>query len=182
MAHFAVGFLALGLLALVLAGPAWVALLLVIPVMLSALVIRLPHSRRRDTVTARSLLGSETVALGRHRRPAIRQVLLGVRASQGRPGTAASRGDVRDTAPAHRGQRRPRAQPVRLAGYASGLPPLRSTHAATPAPIPSSSAMNEPTNGRLAQPRPASNPYRPGPVRMIAATAHARKTCIHGRR
>ena len=38
MAHFAVGFLALGLLALVLAGPSWFALLLVIPVVLSTLV------------------------------------------------------------------------------------------------------------------------------------------------
>ena len=47
MAHFAVGFLALGLLALVLAGPAWVALLLVIPIMLSAMVIRMPHSGRQ---------------------------------------------------------------------------------------------------------------------------------------
>lgn len=62
MAHFAVGFFALGLLALVLAGPSWVALLLVIPVMLSMSVIRYRTIADRDTVTARSLLGSESVA------------------------------------------------------------------------------------------------------------------------
>ena len=61
MAHFAVGFLALGLLALVLAWPAWVALLLVIPVILSASIIRYRTVADRDTVTARTLLGSQTV-------------------------------------------------------------------------------------------------------------------------
>jgi membrane protein implicated in regulation of membrane protease activity len=61
MAHFAVGFLALGLLALVLAGPAWVALVLVIPVTLSALVIRYRTVADQNTVTARTLFGSETV-------------------------------------------------------------------------------------------------------------------------
>jgi hypothetical protein len=62
MAYFAVGFLALGLLALVFAGPAWFGLLLVIPVMLSALIIRYRTVADRDTVTARTLLGSETVS------------------------------------------------------------------------------------------------------------------------
>jgi PH (Pleckstrin Homology) domain-containing protein len=62
MAHFAVGFLALGLLALVFAGPTWVAVLLVIPVILSALVIRYRTVADRDTVTARTLLDSETVS------------------------------------------------------------------------------------------------------------------------
>jgi hypothetical protein len=61
MAHFAVGFFALGMLALVLSGPAWVPLLLVIPVILSAYIVRLRTVADRDTVTARSLLGSETV-------------------------------------------------------------------------------------------------------------------------
>jgi len=61
MAHFAVGFLALGLLTLVLAGPAWVALLLVVPIMLSALVIRCRTVANSETVTARSLVSSETV-------------------------------------------------------------------------------------------------------------------------
>jgi hypothetical protein len=62
MAHFAVGFLALGLLALVLAGPEWVALLLVIPVMLSVFIVRYRTVADRDTVTARTLLGSQTVS------------------------------------------------------------------------------------------------------------------------
>jgi hypothetical protein len=62
MAHFAVGFLALGLLASVLAGPPWVALLLVVPVMLSVAIIRYRTVAYADTVTARSLVGSETVA------------------------------------------------------------------------------------------------------------------------
>jgi PH (Pleckstrin Homology) domain-containing protein len=62
MAHFAVGFLALGMLALVLAGPEWVALLLVIPVMLSVVIVRYRTVADRDTVTARTLLGSQTVS------------------------------------------------------------------------------------------------------------------------
>jgi ethanolamine transporter EutH len=62
MAHFAVGFLALGLLALVLAGPSWVALVLVIPVVLSALIVRYRTVADRDTVSARTLLASHTVA------------------------------------------------------------------------------------------------------------------------
>jgi hypothetical protein len=62
MAHFAVGFLALGLLALVLAGPSWFALLLVIPVVLSTFVVRYRTVADRDTVTARTLLASQTVS------------------------------------------------------------------------------------------------------------------------
>jgi hypothetical protein len=62
MAHFAVGFFALGLLALVLAGPTWFTLLLVIPVVLSALIIRYRTVADQDTVSARTLLGSQTVA------------------------------------------------------------------------------------------------------------------------
>jgi hypothetical protein len=62
MAHFAVGFFALGLLALVFAAPVWVAVLLVIPVILSALIVRYRTVADRDTVTARTLLGSETVS------------------------------------------------------------------------------------------------------------------------
>jgi hypothetical protein len=62
MAHFAVGFFTLGLLALVLAWPTWAALLLVIPVMLSVSIIRYRTVADRDTVTARSLVGSEKVA------------------------------------------------------------------------------------------------------------------------
>ncbi|MCV7300495.1 PH domain-containing protein [Mycobacterium barrassiae] len=61
MAHFAVGFLTLGLLAVILAGPPWVALLLVIPIMLSVAVVRYRTVADAETVTARSLLSSETV-------------------------------------------------------------------------------------------------------------------------
>jgi hypothetical protein len=61
MAHFAVGFLTLGLLAVILAGPPWVALLLVIPIMLSVAVVRYRTTADSKTVTARSLLSSETV-------------------------------------------------------------------------------------------------------------------------
>ena len=60
MAHFAVGFLMLGMLAVVL-GATWTAPLLVIPVILSAAIIRLRTVAKRDTVTARRLLSSVTV-------------------------------------------------------------------------------------------------------------------------
>jgi len=62
MAHFAVGFFTLGLLVPVLTWPAWSSPLLIIPVILSALIIRLRTVADRETVTARTLLGSETVA------------------------------------------------------------------------------------------------------------------------
>ena len=61
MAHFAVGFLVLGLLAVVFAGPAWVAVLLIIPVVLSAFIVRSRTVADRNSVTARTLLGSQTV-------------------------------------------------------------------------------------------------------------------------
>jgi hypothetical protein len=60
MAHFAVGFFALGLLIPVFTWPAS-APLLVIPVVLSALIVRLRTQADRDGVTARTLLGSRTV-------------------------------------------------------------------------------------------------------------------------
>lgn len=62
MAHLAVGFFALGLLALVLAKPAWFTPLLIIPIVVSAAIIRYRTTADRDTVTARSLVGSRTVA------------------------------------------------------------------------------------------------------------------------
>jgi hypothetical protein len=62
MAHLAVGFLTLALLAVVFAGPAWFVLLLVIPVALSIVVIRYRTVADRDTVTARTLFGRTTVA------------------------------------------------------------------------------------------------------------------------
>lgn len=60
MAHFAVGFFTLGLLVPVLNWP-WTAPLLIIPVLLSAAVIRWRTVADRETVTARTLLGSTTV-------------------------------------------------------------------------------------------------------------------------
>jgi hypothetical protein len=61
-AHLAVGFFTLGLLALVLANPEWFTVLLILPVLVSAAVIRWRTTADRDTVTARSLLTSRTVA------------------------------------------------------------------------------------------------------------------------
>lgn len=61
MAHFAVAFLALSLLTLVFAGLPWVLALLVIPIGLSVYVVRNRTVADRDTVSARTLLGSETV-------------------------------------------------------------------------------------------------------------------------
>ncbi|WP_099024862.1 PH domain-containing protein [Mycolicibacterium palauense] len=60
MAHFAVGFFALGLLTLA-AAAAWTTPLLVIPVILSVAVVRLRTVADRDTVTARTMLSSTTV-------------------------------------------------------------------------------------------------------------------------
>ncbi|MDT5371126.1 MAG: hypothetical protein QOC62_5557 [Mycobacterium sp.] len=60
MAHLASGFSALGMLAVVLAVP-WTAPLLVIPVIASAMIVRLRTVADAQTVTARTLLGSRTV-------------------------------------------------------------------------------------------------------------------------
>lgn len=60
MAHLASGFGALGMLAVVLAVP-WTAPLLVIPVVASAMIVRLRTVADTRTVTARTLLGSRTV-------------------------------------------------------------------------------------------------------------------------
>ncbi|EID12453.1 PH domain-containing protein [Mycolicibacterium phlei] len=62
MAHFAVGFLALALISLALAGPIWVLALLVVPIALSAYVARTRTVADADTVTAQTLRGSETVS------------------------------------------------------------------------------------------------------------------------
>ena len=63
MAHCAVAFFLVCLLAVVLAAT-WTAPLLVIPVVLSAFIIRLRTVADRDTVTARRLLRSDTVGWG----------------------------------------------------------------------------------------------------------------------
>jgi Bacterial PH domain len=60
MAHLAVGFFTLGLLVPVLNWP-WTTPLLVLPIVLSAAIIRWRTVADRDTVTARGLLGSTTV-------------------------------------------------------------------------------------------------------------------------
>ncbi len=60
MAHLAVGFFALGLLIPVFTWPV-TAPILIIPVVLSALIIRLRTQADRDGVTVRTLLGSQTV-------------------------------------------------------------------------------------------------------------------------
>ncbi len=60
MAHFAVGFFTLGLLIPVLAWPLC-APLLIIPVVLSALIIRLRTVADEQGVTVRTLFGSRTV-------------------------------------------------------------------------------------------------------------------------
>jgi membrane protein implicated in regulation of membrane protease activity len=62
MAHLAVGFFALCLLAVVLANPARFGALLIIPVAASLAVYRYRTTADRETVTARSLVGSRTVA------------------------------------------------------------------------------------------------------------------------
>ncbi|OBK49211.1 PH domain-containing protein [Mycobacterium sp. 1081908.1] len=60
MAHFAVGFFTLGLLIPVLAWPVS-APLLVIPVVLSALIVRLRTVADEEGVTVRTLFGSQKV-------------------------------------------------------------------------------------------------------------------------
>ena len=60
MAHFAVGFFALGLLVPVLTWPV-TAPLLIIPVLLSALIVRLRTEADDTEVTVRTLLGSQSV-------------------------------------------------------------------------------------------------------------------------
>ena len=61
MAHFAVGFLALGLLVPVMAWPPS-SPVLVIPVLLSAMIVRLRTVADDAGVTVRTLLGSQMVA------------------------------------------------------------------------------------------------------------------------
>jgi hypothetical protein len=60
MAHFAVGFFALGLLVPVLTWPA-TAPLLIIPVLLSALIVRLRTQADDSGVTVRTMLGSQSL-------------------------------------------------------------------------------------------------------------------------
>ena len=158
MAHFAVGFFALGLLVLVAVWP-WTARAAADPARAlgarsSGAHGRRPRHRHRAHAcwAARRCAGRTSTGCGFVKRSWARAHL------KDGGELRLARGDVRDPAAADRGQRRPGAQPVRLARQASGLPPLSSTHTAMPPPTPSSSATNEPMNGRRAQPRPASKP------------------------
>jgi hypothetical protein len=62
MAHFAVGFFTLGLLIPVMTWPSICAPLLVIPVIVSAAIVRLRTVADAQSVTARTLLGSRSVS------------------------------------------------------------------------------------------------------------------------
>jgi Bacterial PH domain len=62
MAHFAVGFFTLGLLALILAQPAIFTALLIIPAIASIAIVRYRTVADRHNVTARGLLSSRTEA------------------------------------------------------------------------------------------------------------------------
>jgi hypothetical protein len=61
MAHVAIGFLSVAMLAVVFAGPGWFILFFLIPALLSVFVMRNRTIAGRDTVTARTMLGSRTV-------------------------------------------------------------------------------------------------------------------------
>lgn len=61
MAHLAVGLLTFGLLSVVFAGPGWFTFFLVIPVLLSLVIMRYRTTADLEKVTARTLLGSQTV-------------------------------------------------------------------------------------------------------------------------
>jgi len=62
MAHLASAVLALGLLVLIPVFPTWGAAFLVIPILTSVAIVRLRTVADRDTVTARTLIGSRTVS------------------------------------------------------------------------------------------------------------------------
>lgn len=61
MAHFASAFLALGLLVMITVFPTWGAVFMVLPIVASVAIVRLRTVADRNTVTARTLVGSRTV-------------------------------------------------------------------------------------------------------------------------
>jgi hypothetical protein len=61
MAHFASGFLALGLLVMITVFPTWGAVFMVLPILASVAIVRLRTVADRTTLTARTLFGSRTV-------------------------------------------------------------------------------------------------------------------------
>lgn len=62
MAHFASGFLALGLLVMITIFPTWGVVAMVLPILASAAIVRLRTVADRNTLTARTLLSSRTVS------------------------------------------------------------------------------------------------------------------------
>lgn len=62
MAHLAVGFFTLALTTLIFANPPLFAWLLIFPALVSAVVVRCRTTADGDGLTARSLIGSRTVA------------------------------------------------------------------------------------------------------------------------
>ncbi|MCV7345683.1 PH domain-containing protein [Mycolicibacterium rhodesiae] len=62
MAHFASGFLALGLLVMITVFPTWGAVFMVLPILASVAIVRLRTVADRNTLTARTLFGSRTVS------------------------------------------------------------------------------------------------------------------------
>ncbi|XTK95471.1 PH domain-containing protein [Mycobacterium tuberculosis] len=115
MAHFAVGFLTLGLLVPVLTWPVS-APLLVIPVALSASIIRLRTLADERGVTVRTLVGSRAVrwddidGLRFHRGSWARN-------AQGRYRAAIARGDLCDAAAPDRSQLGTGPQPVPMTAF-----------------------------------------------------------------
>ena len=98
MAHLAVGFFALGLLALVLTEPVWFAPLLILPIAASVAIFRYRTVADRDTVTARTLLSSRTVPWSDIDGLRFDGSSWALGAPYGRLGVPASRGDLRDAA------------------------------------------------------------------------------------
>ena len=62
MAHFASGFLALGLLVMITIFPTWGAVAMVLPILASAAIVRLRTVADRNSLTARTLLSSRTIS------------------------------------------------------------------------------------------------------------------------
>jgi len=62
MAHFASGFLALGLLVMITIFPTWGAVAMALPILASAAIVRLRTVADRNTLTARTLLSSRSVS------------------------------------------------------------------------------------------------------------------------
>ncbi|MGE2835600.1 PH domain-containing protein [Mycobacterium sp. SMC-4] len=61
MAHLMPLFLALALMSVVMATASWTAVLLVVPVLLSVAIVRYRTVADRETITARTMLGSQTL-------------------------------------------------------------------------------------------------------------------------